>query len=65
MHGTHVKYGGDAPGHPEVRETLEALSETVSELEAASPDAEESEAMKSIAAAVALLIGAVTIGRDS
>jgi ppGpp synthetase/RelA/SpoT-type nucleotidyltranferase len=65
MYGTQVKYGGAAPGRPEVRETLDALSEMLAELESASPDVEGAEAMRGIAAAVALLIGAVIIGRDS
>jgi ppGpp synthetase/RelA/SpoT-type nucleotidyltranferase len=64
MHGTQVKYGGDAPGRPEVRKTLDTLSGMLAELESASPDVEGAEAMRGIAAAVALLIGAVIVGRD-
>ena len=65
MYGTQVKYGGDAPGRPEVRQTLDTLSEMLAELESTSPNVEGAEAMSGIAAAVALLIGAVIIGRDS
>jgi ppGpp synthetase/RelA/SpoT-type nucleotidyltranferase len=64
-HGNQVKYGGDAPTRPDVRQTLDALSEALAELELAAPDVEESEAMKAIAAGVALLIAGVIIERET
>jgi putative GTP pyrophosphokinase len=65
VHGIQIKYGGDAPGRPEVRRTLDTLSETLAQLESASPDVEEVEAMRSIAVTVALLIAGTIIGRET
>ncbi len=64
-YGSQVKYGGEAPNRPEVRQTLVTLSEGLAELESAAPDIEASEAMKAVAAAVALLIPGVIIGRET
>lgn len=64
-YGNQVKYGGEAPNRPEVRQTLDTLSEGLAELESAAPDVEESEAIRVVAAAVALLIAGVIIERET
>jgi ppGpp synthetase/RelA/SpoT-type nucleotidyltranferase len=63
-YGVQVKYGGEAPGRPEVRETLDIMSETLADAELPGADPETSESMKSFVAALAVLMGGLIIGRE-
>ncbi len=65
LYGSQVKYGGEAPGRPEVRRTLDDLSQGLADLELASPDVEDVGARKAIGAAAMLLVGSLIIRRQS
>lgn len=63
-YGVQIKYGGNAPARPEVREILDTLSGGIADLENAAPDVEVAQAIKSLATAAALLIGAYVLGKE-
>jgi putative GTP pyrophosphokinase len=65
--GIAVKYGGAAPGRPDVRESLDALSTLIADLESGAPHGQlpdQEQVVQVLTVALALVVAAATIRRD-
>jgi putative GTP pyrophosphokinase len=66
LFGIQVKYGGEAPGKPEVRSSLDALSQLFAELESGAPQAElpdRERVVQAVAVVLAVVVASANITR--